>query len=232
MCRDGEVMAVTKPAVVWIGTNGNNLWKGRGLHKLAIVLHIAEGSMAGIDSWFSNPAAQASSNYAVGLDGAIHEYVDPEGLDAPFANGAVAAPDAEAQALIARAGGQNLNWVTVSIEHAGRSGDVLTPAQFAASTQLAAWLCGRFGIPADSPHLLGHGQIDSVTRARCPGWNATQWDQYVAAVAAIVTPPAPVDPCAEKDAEIAQLTAKLNAAAQLLQQRTNMINAVKAALGV
>lgn len=196
-------MSVSKPPMTIIGTNSQNLWRGRGQAKLAVVCHIMQGTLAGCDSWFSDPAAQASTNYAVGLDGTIHQYVDPEGPDAPFANGLVNQPDAAVQKLLAQTGNTNLNFVTVSIEHEGNSGDLLTTAQLDASAQLCAWLCERFGIPMDEDHILGHYEIDSVTRAGCPGWNRVAWLRYEAAVARFLAPapvpqpPTPVDPCAE-----------------------------------
>jgi hypothetical protein len=132
-------MTVAKPPITWVGTGGNNIWQGQGLPKAAIVLHIAQGTLAGCDAWFSNPQAQASANYCVGLDGTIHCYVDPFGADAPFANGIVNQPDATFQALAA-SHPQNPNWWSVSVEHAGMSGDPMPAAQMQASAQLVAWL--------------------------------------------------------------------------------------------
>jgi hypothetical protein len=215
---------IAKPTTVWLGTGGNNIWKGRGTAKRAVVLHIAEGPIGAVDSWFQDPQAQASSNFCVGLDGSIHEYVDPEGPDAPFANGLLNQPDVAVQRLVAAQGGANPNYWTVSIEHEGSSGDLLTAAQLAASAQLCAWACERWGIPADEDHLLGHYEFDSVTRAGCPGWNRAQWVEYEAAVSAalapapppvpVPVPPAPL-PCPPFDAEweariaMAEIAAKM-----------------------
>lgn len=185
-------MPVPKPPITWIGTAGQNTWKGAGQHpKVAIVLHIAQGSLSGIDSWFSDIRAQASANYAVGLDGTIHCYVDPASGEAPFANGIVQAPDATFQQLAA-AHPSNPNYWTISVEHEGFSGKPLTAAQLHASAWLTAWLCDVFKIPADEAHLLGHMEIDSVTRAQCPGWDRNGWVTYEAAVSAfLAAPPQP-----------------------------------------
>lgn len=194
-------MTVSKPAITFIGTHGNNIWAGKGQKKLALVAHVAQGSMSGCDSWFSNPQAQASANYCVDVDGTIHCYVDPFGPDAPYANGLVQNPDSTVQALIQRAGGANLNWCTVSIEHAGFSGTPLTAAQLDASAHLAAWLCEQLGIPADEEHLIGHYEIDSVSRAHCPGWDRAGWLAWEAAINRYLTPaPGPVVPANLKDA--------------------------------
>ena len=157
------------------------------------MLHIAQGSLAGVDAWFSDPSAQASANYCVGQNGEIHCYVDPHGSDAPFANGLVQAPDATVQRLLQTSGGGNLNFVTVSIEHAGFSGSPtqLTPAQLHASAWLTAWLQQTFHIPNDEDHLIGHYEIDSVTRQHCPGLDRAGWLAYEEAVAAFSVEPAP-----------------------------------------
>lgn len=213
-------MTVQKPPVTYIGTNGQNIWTGKGLPKVAIVCHIMEGTLAGCDSWFSNPAAQASSNYGIGKDGTIHCYVDPESKDAPFANGLVNKPDA-AFLTLAKAYPENPNYWTISIEHEGNSGDPMPPAQLAASAALAAWLCDRFGIPADDAHLLGHYEIDSVTRAGCPGWNHATWLTWEAAVLNALTPqPQPTPP----DPRIAQALAALTPVATAVQQAIHVLS--------
>jgi N-acetyl-anhydromuramyl-L-alanine amidase AmpD len=187
-------VAVAKPELTVIGTAGQNIFQGIHNAKQAIVCHIMEGTLAGCDGWFSNPGAQASANYGVGKDGSIHQYVDPQGTDAPFANGLLANQDAAVQALMAaNPAGTNPNWITVSIEHEGHSGDALTPAQLAASAQLSAWLCETFAITADEDHLLGHYEFDAVTRARCPGWDRAAWLRYEGAVTALLARPVPTN---------------------------------------
>ncbi len=188
-------MSVTKPALTVVGTNGQNLWVGQGLpQKIALVAHVMQGTLSGCDSWFANPAAQASSNYGVGKDGSIHQYVDPQGKDAPFANGIAREPAATFRALQAMLPGVNPNWWSVSIEHEGMSGEPLTSAQLAASGHLTAWLCETFSIPADEAHLLGHNEIDAVTRSGCPGWDRAGWLAWEAAINGYLAPVVPVPP--------------------------------------
>lgn len=203
---------ITKPPMTIIDLGGVNQWIGAGRPKIAIVNHIAQGSLAACDSWFRNPAAQASANYIVALDGAIHQYVDPEGPNAPYANGLLNHPDTTVQALVAQENGANPNYWSVSIEHEGMSGQAMPAAQLAASAQLTAWLLERFNIPNDESHLLGHYEFDSVTRAGCPGWSRAEWIAYEAAVNAAVGTPTPgPDP---RDAEIDTLRAALAAIQQ------------------
>jgi N-acetyl-anhydromuramyl-L-alanine amidase AmpD len=180
-------MAATAPEIVWIGTNGQNIHVGAGLHpKQALVCHIAEGTLAGCDSWFSNPQAQASANYCVGYDGTIHCYVDPFDDDAPYANGAIHEPD-KYFAELHGVNRENPNSWTVSIEHEGTTGQSMPDAQFAASTQLAAWLCQELEIPVSLTRMLGHYQIDSLTREHCPGWSADFWVHWFNTVAHLVS---------------------------------------------
>jgi len=182
-------MSVAEPTIEWKGTAGNNVWAGRGrTQKLAIVAHVMEGTIEGCAAWFANPASKASANYGVAKDGRIWCFVDPTGPDAPFANGLVQSPDDTVKNLIAAAGGDNLNFVTISIEHEGMSGEPLTAAQLDASGHLGAWLCERFGIRPDEEHLIGHYEIDSVTRARCPGWNRAGWLAWERAIAGYLQP--------------------------------------------
>ncbi len=175
-------MTVLKPAWTYIGTGGVNIWAGRRQQPIAIVCHIMAGTLAACDSWFSNPAAQASANFGVGKDGTIHCYVDPQGRDAPYANGVLAKPDAAVQALLAQTGGTNPNYWSVSLEHEGQSGDTVPTAQLDASAHLAAWLIETFGIANDEAHLLGHYEFDAVNRSGCPGWSTVQWQEWEAAV--------------------------------------------------
>jgi len=214
-------MAVQKPPVVWVGTHGQNIWRGAGTHpKYAIVLHVMAGTLAGCDSWFSDPRAQASANFGIGdgtdgfADGEIHCYVDPDGNDAPYANGALNEPDAQVVAYMELTGGVNPNYTTISIEHAGYSHGannyVMSEAQLEASAQLAAYYIERNGIPNEDGRQLGHYQFDSVTRLYCPGMDNAQWQRWQAAVTRHLTgapavPPAGENPCAAQEAELAQI---------------------------
>jgi hypothetical protein len=169
-----------------------------------------EGSLAACDSWFQNPAAQASANYGIGSDGTIHCYVDPFALHPnwAWANGVLNNPDATVQELkrqgSALYGNVSPNVYTVSVEHAGFTGDPVPNAEFAASTWLSAYLCQSFGIKADRSWngILGHYQFDAVNRPACPGFDTATWAAYMDDVAAQLSgppPPEPIpaDPCIE-----------------------------------
>ena len=76
------------------------------------------GTLIGTDSWFANPASKVSSHFGVGKNGEIHQYVKLE--NTAWANGVVKNPN---WPLLQN--GVNPNYYTVSIEHEGKSGEVM-----------------------------------------------------------------------------------------------------------
>ena len=156
-----------KPNIKWV-PSPNHSSSTKKQKTIAIVNHIMQGTLAGTDSWFTNPASGVSSHFGVGKNGEIHQYV---GLDHPaWANGAVNKPNWPLYA------GGNPNHYTVSIEHEGYSGDVMPEAQYQATLALHRWLVETLEIPVTRDNIIGHYRIDSVTRARCPG-TGFPWDR-------------------------------------------------------
>ncbi len=188
----GGSMAVTKPTVT-AHPSPNRGYNGAAYKPEAIVWHITAGSGASAVSWLTSPASNASANYVVLESGETVELVNPESgaNGAAWANGDVQQPDMT-NPLIAGwvKAGINPNLRVVSIEHAGQTsagkGGSLTPAQIAATVRLTAWLCQRFGIAPDQDHILGHYQINDVTRHNCPGFSAAEWTAWVGRIAALV----------------------------------------------
>ncbi len=99
-----------------------------------VVLHIMDGTLMGTQSWFNNPAAQASSHFGVGKTGEILQWVDT------------------ADRAWAEAGG---NSTYLSIEHEGYGGDVLTDAQLHATAAIVAWAHSEHGIPLQDCDAVG-----------------------------------------------------------------------------
>lgn len=165
------------PDIVWIGSPNFGLPRGtRGqLEPVAIVYHIAQGTLSGIDSWFNRSSSEVSSQYAVGKLGEIHQYVGLK--DAAWANGAINNPDLSIQWLRECVENDiNPNIRTISIEHEGFTGQMWPEAQYKSSLELTRWLIGEYNIPVDENHLIGHHQIDSVNKSNCPGtgWRRNQ----------------------------------------------------------
>ena len=161
----------------WIGSPffgyPNGVHGRKGYQPLAIVMHIAEGTLAGCDGWFNSKVnartnGGSSSSYAVGREGQIHQYVME--ADAAWANGPVHNPSWKL--LISNA---NPNLYTISIEHEGHTGDPWTDEMLNADVWLIRQIAHRWQIPLDRDHIIGHCEIDSVNRPRCPG-TGLPWD--------------------------------------------------------
>jgi len=155
-----------KPKIKWVGSPNYGYprgTEGRGGHQvIAIVNHIMQGTLAGTDAWFNNPAAKASAHFGIGRDGTIHQYVKLG--NAAWANGAVRSPS---WPLLKK--GVNPNLYTVSIEHEGYSGDKLTPEQYQATLALHKWLIEELDLEVNRDTIIGHYRIDSEWKAGCPG---------------------------------------------------------------
>jgi hypothetical protein len=168
--------------------------KGRAGKKVqSVVLHIAEGGEASVVNWFRSPASGVSSHYLVCLDGRVRQFVQE--ADTAFANGKLNRPHTTSSPVIARwastphdptwpAGLPNLE--SVSIEMEGFTQNDPTPAQRASVVALMADICQRQSIRPERAYLIGHYQLDSITRLRCPGLTVGQWDALVEEVKAIV----------------------------------------------
>lgn len=157
--------------IQWIGAHQDNYSAGRGGHvPLAVVIHRAGGSIAGVDSWFntslaerqaSQPSAgRSSAHYCVAKNGDIHQYVAV--TDTAYANGIVN----RVPPLVAAQGG-NPNDYTLSIELEGVNGESLTGAQYASLTGLMGKLFAEeiHAVPSRY-NVLKH---DDITFTQCPG---------------------------------------------------------------
>lgn len=171
-----------KPPSTWIGSPNYGYPSGaagrQGQKPIALVYHVMEGTLAGTDSWFKSARSGASTHYGIGKNGEIHQYVSLD--NAAWGNGLMNNPDLSIQWL-KQCWDTNLNpnLLTVSIEHEGAHerdpGGAIsafwepTEAQYQASLALTRWLCEELQIPVHEDHLIGHGKIDSMSRANCPG---------------------------------------------------------------
>lgn len=141
------------PQAIWRGPVPNQGGTMGPIHGL--VLHIQEGSEAGTDSWFHNPASKVSAHFGNPKSGRLDQWVEV---------GRVAWAEVSG----------NTNWI--SIETEGKSGDSLTVSQLENAAQLLAWLHANYGVPlqiSDStrPGLTGHGLGGSAWGGHtdCPG---------------------------------------------------------------
>lgn len=148
-----------------------------------LILHIMEGTLAGTDSWFRNPAAEVSAHFGVGKDGTLYQWVDT-------GNTAWHAVSA--------------NPVAIGVEHEGDSGQVLTDAQLETDAKLLAWATEHHPIPmqitdnpVDGAGLAWHGLGGAAWggHLQCPGAPiVAQRPRLLAMAKAVLNPPAPVNP--------------------------------------
>lgn len=104
-----------------------------------MIMHIMQGTLAGTDAWFHNPAAMVSAHFGVGKDGKIIQWVDTDSMawHAAAANG-----------------------YSVGVEHEGFSGNPLTDAQLDADIDLFSWLHENYSDIAlwiNTRPFTGHG---------------------------------------------------------------------------
>jgi len=147
---------------IWKGCAPGNFRPGRppGMRPEAIVIHIADGSAAGTDSWFNDKVSKVSAHYLVTRAGEVHQYVRE--ADTAFHAGIVVAPS---WSLLKP--DVNPNFYTIGIEHEGNADDVWPDVQFATSAALLVEVATCWRIELDVAHVIGHHMIRS-TKA-CPG---------------------------------------------------------------
>lgn len=137
-----------------------------------IVLHIADGTYEGTKAWEMNSASQTSSHFIVGQDGKICQVVPIE--YAAWTQGVV---NGATSSVVKKLGG-NPNQYCVSIECEGyysKTQGALTEAQLESVVWLIQYIqdyvLKNFShtIPSRRDYIIGHCEINSVTRPNCPG---------------------------------------------------------------
>lgn len=138
-----------------------NRWTGRRGHKPeAIVIHICDGGYVGCHAWLLNPTSQVSAHYIVRKDGCYDQLVKFE--DTAWHCGVVVRPTWK---LLKP--GVNPNLYTLGIEIGIKAGEAPTKKTIAKVVDLVQYLCGKFEIPCDRDHVIGHCEIDAAKS--CPG---------------------------------------------------------------
>lgn len=144
------------PHAIWRGANDTDFSRQR-IRPRFIVAHVMQGTEAGTDAWFHNPASRVSAHFGVAKSGLVEQYVDT---------------DYEAYAEMA------YNGVGISIEHEGYSGQHLTADQMNADARLFEWIRSTAGVPLlwredglGGPGVVGHGELGLAggDHLDCPG---------------------------------------------------------------
>lgn len=125
-----------------------------------VVIHVTQGSFSSAVRAFQDPGHGAAAHYVVRKDGHVAQMIRE--LDVAF-----------------HAGNRSYNERSVGIEHEGfvdRPQD-FTAAMYGASARLTAAICGRYGIPVDREHIIGHVEVPGTDHTD-PGkhWD---WDRYL-----------------------------------------------------
>ncbi|MFF1702614.1 N-acetylmuramoyl-L-alanine amidase [Streptomyces sp. NPDC058252] len=165
------------PGAHWrpvVNFHPNGVRERRGL-----VLHVQAGNNSPF-GWFNNPASQASSDFWVGKDGTIEQYVNT-GTDYAWAQAAG-------------------NPYYASVETEGHPSEPLTDAQIEGVAQIYAWGHGQFAWPlvvvdSTTAHGLTYHGVGATAwggHPACPGdLRKKQRGAIIARAAALVAPPAP-----------------------------------------
>ena len=155
-----------------------------GYKPCLIVWHIADGTYNGTVAWEQNPESQVSSHFVLGQNGEITQLVP---LDkAAWTQGVVNQPT---HPYVKAHSGVNPNLYCVSIECEGRWSETkgaLTDKQLAVAAELTRYIVAevkriyKVDIPIDREYMIGHCEINPVTRPHCPG-EAFPYDALIAA---------------------------------------------------
>lgn len=144
-----------------------------------VIIHTCEGEYNGCWGWLVNPASQVSAHYVVNESGSeVSELVREKDRAWQIA----AYYDCKLnQNYNCGMNSTQMNHMTIGIEHAGyASQDSFPTSQLQKSAQLVCDITRRQGIPRDSLHIVGHGQMQPANRTDPgPRW---PWHRYIAMV--------------------------------------------------
>lgn len=174
-----------------------------------IVIHIMDGTLVGTDSWFAAPSSGVSAHYGIGKNGEVHQYVEEK--DTAWHAGVVVAPTFNLYKHFV-----NPNSYTIGIEHEGVATSEWSTEMKQASAQLIREVCGRWGIPIDREHIIGHYQIRS-TKPNCPATNKDIIDELIQLAKGVTIEP-PQDNVAEAKRLLAEVAALVARAVELLNK--------------
>ncbi len=126
-----------------------------------IVIHVTQETYEDTIAIFQDPSSNVSAHYTVrSADGAVAQSVREEDI-------------------AWHAGNWNYNVTSIGIEHEGWVSEPswFTEEMYRSSAQLAAYLAGKYNIPIDREHIIGHNEVPGADHTD-PGqyWD---WDRYM-----------------------------------------------------
>ena len=156
-----------------------------GYKPMFICWHIADGSYNGTISWETDKDSKVSSHFVLGKNGEVAQIV-PLNM-AAWTQGGIRNPT---HPYVKSHPSVNPNQYCVSIECEGFWKDTkgkLTDAQFNSAVDLTKHIVSEvkklynIDIPIDREHMIGHCEINTVTRSHCPG-ELFPFDELIKAV--------------------------------------------------
>ena len=144
-----------------------------------VIIHTCEGGYTGCWSWLVNPVSVVSAHYVVNESGSeVSQLVREKDRAWQIAASYNCTLN---QNVDCGMNGTQMNHMTIGIEHAGyASQDSFPTSQLQKSAQLVCDLTKRQGIPRDSLHIVGHGQMQPNNRTDPgPRW---PWNRYIAMI--------------------------------------------------
>ncbi|MFE7627112.1 N-acetylmuramoyl-L-alanine amidase [Streptomyces sp. NPDC057509] len=139
-----------------------------------IVIHDTEGGYQGSLDTFRNSASGASAHYLIrASDGLVTQLVENKNL-------------------AWHAGNWSMNMHSIGVEHEGyaiKSGSWYTEPQYESSAALVKFLAGKYGVPLDREHIVGHDEVPGSLDGDVAGmhWDAGpfwDWNHYMALMGA------------------------------------------------
>ncbi|MEU9293056.1 N-acetylmuramoyl-L-alanine amidase [Streptomyces sp. NPDC048266] len=139
-----------------------------------IVIHDTEGSYEGTIATFQSATAKGSAHYLIrAQDGLVTQMVENKNI-------------------AWHAGNWTLNMHAIGVEHEGyaiKAGQWYTEPQYESSAALVKFLAGKYGIPVDREHIIGHDEVPGHVDAKVAGmhWDAGpfwDWNHYMSLLGA------------------------------------------------
>ena len=141
---------VSKPPVVTSHQSPNYNSRNGTPIDAVIIHHTASDNCSGTLSWFKNPSSQVSAHYVIDKDGTIYQMVGDEKR----------AWHAGAGSIPGSPGDVNSRSIGIEIVNKGDGKTPFTDAQYAALSQLTAYLKQEYNIP--QKNILGHRDVSSA----------------------------------------------------------------------
>jgi N-acetyl-anhydromuramyl-L-alanine amidase AmpD len=141
-----------------------------------IAIHIADGSLESMDSWFAFKGSMVSAHYGISYDGKeIHQYIDES--KAAWACGIANKPTFKLYKP-----NVNPNKYMISIENAGTNLAKSFPIQIETLCELIKDVAKRNNIPLDRDHIIGHFEVNPIGKPVCPSPDHSVMDRLVASL--------------------------------------------------